>query len=330
MKRHRHSPEQALRKVREGERLLNEGQDLAKVLRHLEISEATWNRWRPKLLTPERRRRAVSVLRGHFGVSEPPSESEMKIRRLLRQIAKTHPRWGWKKAYEVLVREGWALNAKRTRRLWRHEGLRSPQSCTKRRRLHLHSAKRRQATRPNQVWAVDFQFDETADYRRLKLTNIVDEFTREALAMDVNLSSGADDLVAVIERLVAQRGAPEYLRMDNGPELVAWALRDWSRLAKLEWRRMLPGYSAQRLRQPRRIRTRSAGGPLSCAFFRGGLPGMPAKTARRASRGEPWRAWTPVGAQCLVNFGCKARSQPNVSALPTGVHLRVLNPKVTD
>ncbi len=91
--------------------------------------------------------------------------------------------------------------------------------------------RRRQATRPNEVWAIDFQFDETSDYRRLKLTNIVDEFTREALAMEVNRPRGADDLVSVIERLVAERGAPEFLRMDNGSELAAWALRDWCRLS---------------------------------------------------------------------------------------------------
>jgi len=87
------------------------------------------------------------------------------------------------------------------------------------------------AAYPNHVWAVDFQFDETSDGRRLKLTNIVDEHTREALVMRVGRSCTADDLVAVIETLVAERGAPRHLRMDNGPELVAWALRDWCRLA---------------------------------------------------------------------------------------------------
>ncbi len=81
------------------------------------------------------------------------------------------------------------------------------------------------------MWALDFQFDETADGRRLKLLNIVDEHTREALAMRVGRSCDADEVVATIEALVAKRGAPEHLRMDNGPELVAWALRDWCRLA---------------------------------------------------------------------------------------------------
>jgi putative transposase len=81
------------------------------------------------------------------------------------------------------------------------------------------------------VWALDFQFDETADARRLKLLNVVDEYTREALAMRVGRSCSADDVVTTIEALVAERGAPAHLRVDNGPELVAWALREWCRLA---------------------------------------------------------------------------------------------------
>lgn len=212
------------------------------------------------MITPERRRRAVSVLTERFGVSErracavvgqhrsvqrtcrrPPTDTEAKLRRRLRQFAKTHPRLGWRKAHDVLCREGWALNAKRTRRLWRAEGLKRPQTCTKRRRLHLGTTTRRQATRPNEVWAVDFQFDETADWRRLKLTNIVDEFTREALATDVNRSSTSDDLVDLIEGLVAERGAPTYIRMDNGPELTAWALRDWCRLSGTKTLYIEPG-----------------------------------------------------------------------------------------
>ena len=76
---------------------------------------------------------------------------------------------------------------------------------------------------------LDFQFDETADLRRVKLLNIVDEFTREALAIHAARSIDADGVVATIERLIAQRGAPAHLRMDNGPEFVSAALRDWCR-----------------------------------------------------------------------------------------------------
>ncbi len=91
------------------------------------------------------------------------------------------------------------------------------------------------------MWALDFQFDETADGRRLKLLNVVDEFTREALAMRVGRSCNADAVVATIEALVAERAAPAYLRMDNGPELVAWALREWCRLAGTQTTYIEPG-----------------------------------------------------------------------------------------
>ncbi len=100
----------------------------------------------------------------------------------------------------------------------------------KRRRLGNGQAARLRATKANEVWAIDFQFDETADRRRIKLCNIVDEYTREALAIRVDRTCTAEGLVAVIEDLVLTRGAPEYLRADNGPEMIAWALRDYCRL----------------------------------------------------------------------------------------------------
>ena len=202
------------------------------------------------MVTPERRRRAVAVLVERFGVSErracravgqhrstqrrpprPIPEAEDKLRARLPQIAKDHPRWGWKTAYSIVRREGWHVNRKRIQRLWREEGLKRPPTCRKRRRLGPTLTERLRATRPNQVWAIDFQFDETADQRRLKMANVVDEFTRECLAIRVGRSCTADQLIDVLEVLMVERGAPEHLRMDNGPEMVAWALRDWCRLS---------------------------------------------------------------------------------------------------
>ena len=134
----------------------------------------------------------------------------------------------------MVSREGWVVNHKKLRRLWREEGLRRPPPVkNKKRRPGGSDGTLLRAGHPNHVWGLDFQFDETADLRRLKLLNIVDEHTREALAMDVDRSMGADKVVACIERLVVERGAPRHLRMDNGPELIAWALRDWCRLAGL-------------------------------------------------------------------------------------------------
>jgi putative transposase len=125
-------------------------------------------------------------------------------------------------AHEILLREGWKINKKPTQPLWRDEGLRRPQRCAKRRRPRVDSAVRQGAEYPNHgVWAIDFQFNETSDYRRLKLLNIVDEFTRESLAMEVDRSITADRLIDVVEGLVVVYWAPEHLRLDNGPELCS-------------------------------------------------------------------------------------------------------------
>jgi len=83
--------------------------------------------------------------------------------------------------------------------------------------------------RPNVIWAMDFQFDTTADGRILKMMNVIDEFTREALAITVDRSIDADGVVAVLDRLALARGAPHYVRFDNGPEFVAHAVNDWCR-----------------------------------------------------------------------------------------------------
>jgi putative transposase len=194
-------------------------------------------------------RRACRLAGQHRTTQRRPApagvDAELRLRARLRALARAHPRWGWRMAWRVLRREPgqpWTgVNHKRVRRLWREEGLRRPARTRKRRRVTAEQAERLRAERPNQVWAIDFQFDETADGRRLKLANIVDEHTREALAMRVGRTCTADDLVEVLAGLVAVRGAPEQLRMDNGPELIAWALRDWCRLVDARTNYIEPG-----------------------------------------------------------------------------------------
>jgi putative transposase len=154
------------------------------------------------------------------------------LRVRLRKLSAEHPRWGYRLAWGVVREEGWAVNRKRIQRLWREEGLRVPQRKRKRLRLGESTvpAVRLRAERPNHVWALDFQFDTTTDGRTLKLLHVVDEHTREALAIRVARSIDADHTVRVLDRIVGERGvAPELVRMDNGPEMTANALRDWCR-----------------------------------------------------------------------------------------------------
>jgi putative transposase len=171
----------------------------------------------------------------------PRGVEDMELRVQLRAIAKAHPRWGYKMAARVVRREGWHVNRKRVQRLWRDEGLKRPPQGRKRRRVRLDTTERLTALRPNHVWAIDFEFDETADLRRLKLANIVDEHTREALVMRVGRHCTAENLITELERLVATHGAPSSLRCDNGPELIANALRDWCRFSRIGISYIEPG-----------------------------------------------------------------------------------------
>jgi transposase InsO family protein len=131
------------------------------------------------------------------------------LREELRRLSRDHPRWGYRRAHAQLRGQGWRVNRKAIQRLWREEGLRVPARRRKRQRLGTSScpADRLAAEHPDHVWALDYQFDQTQDGRRLKLLNVVDEHTREALIIEVNRRIDADATVKVLDRLVTERGA---------------------------------------------------------------------------------------------------------------------------
>jgi len=136
------------------------------------------------------------------------ADDDAALRAELVKISRKRPRWGYRRAHQLLVDDGWRINRKRTQRVWREEGLRVPAKRRKRQRLGDSTvpADRLRAERPDHVWAFDFEFDQTADGRLLKILNVVDEFTREALAIEVERRIDADKLVNVLDRLVHQRG----------------------------------------------------------------------------------------------------------------------------
>ena len=147
----------------------------------------------------------------------------------LQLLARRDPGYGYRRIHAILRREGWPCNRKRVQRLWRDEGLRLPAKARRRRRGprmpgHLVAA------HPDQVWAIDFVSDRTAEGRPLKILTVTDEHTREALATPAARRMGADETVSVLEQIVEQRGrAPALIRCDNGPEFISQALRNWCR-----------------------------------------------------------------------------------------------------
>jgi len=145
------------------------------------------------------------------------------------ELARQHPRYGYRRITVLLRQEGWQVNRKRVQRLWREQGLKVPQKQSKRRRLGSseQDSQRRRAERINQVWSYDFIMDQTEDGRRLKMLPVVDEYTRECLEIEVSRSLTAEDVVGVLGQLFTGRGEPEYIRSDNGPEFIAEVVKQW-------------------------------------------------------------------------------------------------------
>ena len=153
-----------------------------------------------------------------------PDDEPQLVRDMVR-LATQYGRYGYRRVTELLCREGWKVNHKRVERLWRREGLKVPQRQPKRRRLWLNdgSCVRLRALRKDHVWSYDFVHDRTHDGRALRMLTVIDEFTRECLAIDVSRRLTSEDVLERLSDLFVRRGVPEYIRSDNGSEFTAKA-----------------------------------------------------------------------------------------------------------
>jgi transposase InsO family protein len=144
-------------------------------------------------------------------------------------LACEYGRYGYRRITAMLRSEGWTVNHKRVERIWRQEGLKVPKKQPKRSRLWLNdgSCVRRRAEYPNHVWSYDFVMDRTHDGRAIRMLTIVDEYTRESLAIDVARRLNSQDVLYRLGELFVHRGSPAYIRSDNGAEFTAKAVREW-------------------------------------------------------------------------------------------------------
>lgn len=169
-------------------------------------------------------------------------ETEKALREKLREISRKHPRWGWRKAHALCYADGLVTNRKRTQRLWREEGLKRPLRVRKKRRSGEGRNQRLAAAHPDHMWALDFQVDVTVDGRQVRFLNIVDEFTREALVTQAFRSCTSDRMTQELDRIIARTGRrPAHIRMDNGTEMTAHAMRDWCRFTGVDASFIDPG-----------------------------------------------------------------------------------------
>ena len=145
------------------------------------------------------------------------------------ELASRYGRYGYRRITALLRHAGWRVNLKRVERIWRAEGLKVPQRQPKRGRLWLAdgSCIRLRPDRSNHIWSYDFVADKTHGGGAIRMLTVIDEYTRECLALPVARQLRSDDVLATLADLFAERGPPEHIRSDNGPEFTANVVRDW-------------------------------------------------------------------------------------------------------
>ncbi|HEX8390633.1 MAG TPA: IS3 family transposase, partial [Candidatus Saccharimonadales bacterium] len=200
---------------------------------------------RKNALMPGRRRELVAHVQASHGVSERrsclalgvdrssvryvshrPDQAPLMLR--IRDLAATRTRYGYFRIYILLRRDGWLVNHKRVFRLYRDDGLSLRLKKPRRNVSAANRDRQSAAAAANEMWSMDFVSDALFDGRRLRALTVVDAFTREALAIDVDQGIKDEQVIEAMTRITLSRGAPKSIRVDNGPEFISKALDRWA------------------------------------------------------------------------------------------------------
>jgi putative transposase len=187
--------------------------------------------------------RVLSVNRGTCRYKLKPKDDQA-VASALQQLAETQPRWGCRKMTVYLRNQGHVWNHKRIRRIYRHLGLHL-QRKPKKRLAPRTAVPLEVPQRPRQVLSVDFMSDSLASGKPIRTLNILDDYNREVLWIEVDTSLPAERVVRVLEDLLLLHPAPDTIRMDNGPEFISKRLAEWARQKHIELRHIQPGKPAQ-------------------------------------------------------------------------------------
>jgi len=188
-------------------------------------------------------RRACTLLkvsRSALGYESRLAAKDDEVIAVMKQLARQYPRYGYRRIQVFMARAGYPMGCDRAWRLWSKAGLQVPRKRP-RRRVASGRPRPELATAMNQVWAYDFVFDACANGQQLKCLTVVDEFTRECLAIDVAGSIRSGRVIEVLSQLISERGCPRVLRSDNGPEFVSRALLRWAVASGLDMALIEPG-----------------------------------------------------------------------------------------
>lgn len=213
------------------------------------------------MVTPAQRRDAVTHLKSAHQMSErrackiagvdralvryrAKTPSDAPLRDRLKALAHERRRFGYRRLHVLLRREGWAVNKKRVQRIYREERLMVRKRGGRKRALGLR-APMKAPDRPNACWSLDFVHDQMTDGRRFRMLCVVDECTRECLALVPDTSISGQRVTRELNRIIEWRGRPEAILSDNGTELTSNAILAWSDEQHIEWRYIQPGKPSQ-------------------------------------------------------------------------------------
>jgi putative transposase len=185
--------------------------------------------------------RALGLARSSYYRNSALSKGRRQMHKQIVQLSQDHPRYGYRRVTAVLRRQGHEINAKRVQRVRRQEGLQVRRRQHKLRRLGVSTAQRQRASQANDVWTWDFVEDQTENGTRFRVLTLLDEYTRQCLAVHVDWSIRAVDVITVVEAAMTRYGTPRHLRSDNGPEFIAYAIQDWLREKNVKTIYITPG-----------------------------------------------------------------------------------------
>ena len=191
-------------------------------------------------------RKACKVLGQHRSVQRcqpKPREGEASLTQAVIDLATQYGRYGYRRITALLKNDGWRINHKRVERIWRREGLKVPKKQPKRSRLWLNdgSCIRKRPEYKNHVWAYDFVMDRTHNGRRFRMLTVIDEYTRECLAIKVERKLNSTNVLDTLLDLFILHGVPDHIRSDNGSEFTAELVRNWLKKLKVKTLFIEPG-----------------------------------------------------------------------------------------
>ena len=185
--------------------------------------------------------KALDLNRSSFYTTSQRSIQSIELEKSILIKSDDNPRYGYRRITALIRRDGEEVNAKRVQAVRRKHGLQVRKKQRRTRRVNENEVKRLRATKPNEVWSWDFVHDQTAHGGSFRMLSVLDEHTRQCHGLEPRHSYRAKDVIHKLDQLIEIHGAPKYIRSDNGPEFIAYAIKDWMKARGIKTHYIKPG-----------------------------------------------------------------------------------------